>query len=258
MNKINNYFFYFNSYLSLIDHHCLDGRFLWMNHAYNSAGNLLWLSFEQLIKLLIIQNRIEKNEIETVVIKDKTKGKTNIKFNDLEYDFKTIHKILDSLFFHLEPQHKLDHLLKEFNENFSIDLVKHNDCLKKLKEYFNRRYVTNSGTSYDPKMINEIDEIFFKLRNNCSFLIPQSFIDEIIFRKKYNIQEPVPYFESVFYKNNFIEIRQYSDLIDKIPDGRIIAHNGIKFKEFPKEHYEYLVKKGYIIQLRWNYLKMKS
>lgn len=258
MKKINNYFFYFNSYLSLIDHHYLDGRFLWMNHAYSSAGNLLWLSFEQLIKLLIIQTKIEKDEIETIVIKDKTQGKVILKINKNESDFKVIHKILDSLFFNLEPQHKIDPLIRMLKENCGIDLNKHEICLRKIKEYFNRRYVTNSGTSFDPKMINEIDEIFFKLRNSCSQEIPQSFIDEIIFRRKFKIQEPIPYFESVFYKNNFIKIRHYRDLIDKIPDGRIIAHNGVKFKEFPKEANDYLVQKGYLIQNRWVYLKMKD
>ena len=107
-------------------------------------------------------------------------------------------------------------------------------------------------------MLDEIDRLFFYLRRFISNDIPQSFIDCIIFRRKYNIQEPIPFFGTLFLKNNYVVPRQYYDIIDRIPDGRVIAHNGIKFKEFPKEAYEYLFRKGYHIQLRWTYLRMKD
>lgn len=249
------YFHSLNSFLALLDQHYVEGRFLWLNHAFNGAGNLLWMSFEQMIKLLIVQAQIEKNLIgEVKLIGQKEK----LRFDTNESNLKLRAQILDSLFRKIESNHKLDSLLNKLKETTEIDVLSKYTSLAKVNEFFHRRYVVHAGTSIDPAMLNEIDEIFFYLRSFVSIEIPQSFIDEIIFRKRYHIQEPIPFFATLFHKNNFIAPRKYNDVLDKIPDGRVIAHNGIQFRDFPKEEYDSLVRKGYLIQLRWTYLKMKN
>ena len=244
--------------MSLVDNHYVEGRFLWLNQAFNGAGNLLWLAFEQLIKILIIQTEIEKKQFDEIYVRNDSGKKIKVKYDEKENDVRLRAKILDSLFYGIDSRHNLTTLLNNLKNTTGIDLSEYNKCLEKINEFFKRRYVVDSGTSINPAMLNEIDKLFFFLRSFISNYIPESLVDGIIFRKKYSIQEPVPFFGTLFLKNNSVAPRQYSDIIDKIPDGRIIAHNGIKFKEFPKEAYETLLKKGYLIHLRWTYLKMKS
>lgn len=252
MKTFKPYFFSLQSYLTLVDNHYVEGRFLWLNYAFNGAGNLLWLAFEQLIKILIIQSRIERNQIDEIKIKNDLGEKISVKFSNNEIDIKLRAKILDSLFYHIDSKHNLDTLLKEFHNSTDIDLSEFKNCLEKINEFFKRRYVVNNGTYINPAMLDEIDKLFFFLRSLILNYIPQSLIDEIIFRKKYSFKEPIPFFGTLFLKNNFVASRQYEDLIDRLPDGRIIAHNGIMFKEFPPEAYEMLQKKGYIIHSRYS------
>lgn len=258
MSTYKPYFFSLHSYLALADNHYVEGRFLWLNQAFNGAGNLLWLAFEQLIKILIIQNMIEKNSLHDIEIKGCSGKKIKVKYDQNENDLELMAKILDSLFFGIDSKHNLNSLLRSLKDDTGIDLTEYNKCLTKINEFFKRRYVVNSGTSINPVMLDEIDRLFFYLRCFISHDIPQSFIDEIIFKRKYTIQEPIPFFGTLFHKNNYVVPRQYNDIIDRIPDGRVVAHNGIKFKEFPKEAHEYLFRKGYPIQLRWTYLRMKD
>lgn len=252
MKTFKPYFFSLHSYLTLVDNHYVEGRFLWLNHVFNGAGNLLWLAFEQLIKILIIQSRMEQNQITEIKIKNESGNKINVKFSDNEMDIKLRAKILDALFYQIDSKHNLNTLFKEFHDTTDINLSQYKICLEKINEFFKRRYVVNNGTSINPKMLDEIDELFFSLRSLISNYIPQSLIDEILFRKKYSLKEPIPFFGTLFLKNNFVTSRQYEDLIDKLPDGRIIAHNGIKSKEFPPEAYRMLLKEGYLIHLRYS------
>jgi hypothetical protein len=68
----DNYYYYFclHAYLSRADHHYVEGRFLWANYAVDGSCILLWLAIEQLIKLNIIQERIEKKVLDGVEIKE--------------------------------------------------------------------------------------------------------------------------------------------------------------------------------------------
>lgn len=258
MRKFKPYHFSLHSYLSLSDNHYVEGRYLWISNAFSGASNLLWLSFEQIIKLLIVQSKINNNLIKEVSIKTLNGVKRKVIFDSDEKDVKVRFKVLDSLFFEIEPKHRLEILLKILDELTGIRINRFEKILIKLNEGFKRRYVVNEGFSYNPLNFDQIDEAYFFLRSFVSPDIPQSFIDEIIFRNRFKIREPIPFFETLFLNNNHIQSRQYLDIIDKIPDGKVIAHNGIKFKEFPIGSYEYLVKNGYLIQTRFTYLKMKS
>lgn len=44
-----------NGWLQVADNHYIQGRFLWRNYGFQGANILLWLSCEQMMKLLIIQ-----------------------------------------------------------------------------------------------------------------------------------------------------------------------------------------------------------
>ncbi|WP_026965815.1 hypothetical protein [Algoriphagus terrigena] len=192
------------------------------------------------------------------MFKDDSGAKRRVVIDEHERDVKLTFKVLDTLFFNIESKHNVRNLFIKLKDETNIEFSKFEDMLIKVNRGFKRRYVINESFSLNPVTLDEIDECFFFLRSFVSDKVPPSFIDELIFKKKYNIQEPVPFFDSLFLKNRHIHSRKYLDLIDKIPDGRIIAHNGLKFKEFPSGSYEYLIKKGYLIQNRFTYLKMKS
>lgn len=253
------YYFGLINYLAKADFHYVEGRFLWISHAFTGAGNLLWLSFEQLMKFLIVQAKIKKETIRDVEILDLFGKKSKVFFDINEKDLSIIRKVLDKLFFIIEPRHRLPNLITTFRTETEIELNNEfHECLQKINEYFKKRYVEadSRGYSINPLFLETIDKLYFFLRGFINPQIPQSLIDEMIFRKRFNIIEPIPYFETVFLNNKSIFPREYPDIFDKISDGRIVAHNGIKQKIFPSGSEMDLMKKGIIIQQRWAYLRI--
>lgn len=48
-----------NSWLQKSDQNYMEGRLLWLNWLVNGASNLLWLALEQIIKILLLQQKID-------------------------------------------------------------------------------------------------------------------------------------------------------------------------------------------------------
>lgn len=147
-----------NSWLQKADWNYILGRFLWFNMFIEGACNLLWLSCEQIIKVLLIQKNAKK-------------------FSQCS-NLKDVHLIID------KEGKKKGHSVAELVDSINIEypelkIVKYKSVLEKLQEYFYRRYVVNSSLSISLNKTDKVDELYFLLRNKIEPEVGLGVIDEI-------------------------------------------------------------------------------
>ncbi len=223
----DNYYYYFclNAYLSRADEHYIEGRFLWSNTAVDGACNLLWLAIEQLIKLNIIQARIENRTLNDVEINENG-NRITLVYDPQERDIRKIHKILDKTSYKINSRHQLDELLRILKDEVNIDLSPYYDTLDKVKEYYERRYYKDEGTSISLGQLESIDEIYFNLRGNLNVQFPRALIDEISFQKKFNTGHPLPYFIFAHKDNKHFKSRRHPIVNQMLPNGKVVKNDG--------------------------------
>jgi len=195
-----------NSWLRQADTFYLDGRLLWLQDGIDGSCVLLWLSLEQLLKLLIFQARFKEG---TLAAKP---GQTIFETMD-----KTGRKLSSQ-------NHQLKDLIKEFDIHFPGLLAKRDlPILEKVQEYFTRRYVVNSSTAIALKLIEDIDRLFFKLRDGVDAQVPLCFIDEIAFRRELGLghQYLEHYMQYAYVNNKFFKRRK------KYPTWRVQFMPGV-------------------------------
>lgn len=216
----DNYYYYFSlhAYLSRADQHYLEGRLLWANHAIDGACNLFWLAIEQMIKLIIIQKRIEKKSLNAVHNKE-DRSKKVLNYDPQEKDIRKIHKILDKTSYNLNSKHQLDELLKI--------LMSFQATLEKVKEYYERRYYKDEASSIRLTELDNIDEVYFFLRKNVNQNIPRSLIDEISYQRKFNTGHPLPHFILAYYQNKSFLSRRHPVVFQQLPNKKIIKNDGV-------------------------------
>jgi hypothetical protein len=223
----DNYYYYFclHAYLSRADDHYVEGRFLWANYAVDGACILLWLAIEQLIKLNIIQERIENKVLDGIEIKE-SGNKVTLGYDPQEKDVRKIHKILDKTSYKINSRHQLDKLLGILNDEVIIDLSMYEDTLGSVKEYYERRYYKDQGTSISLGQLESIDEVYFLLRGNLNEQFPRALIDEINFQKKFEIVHPLPFWIFAYRENKHFKSRKHPIVNQMLPDGRVIKNDG--------------------------------
>jgi hypothetical protein len=223
----DNYYYYFclHAYLSRADDHYVEGRFLWANYAVDGACILLWLAIEQLIKLNIIQERIENKVLDGIEIKE-SGNKVTLGYDPQEKDVRKIHKILDKTSYKINSRHQLNELLRILNDQVNIDLSIYYDTLRKVKEYYERRYYKDQGTSISLGQLESIDEVYFLLRGNLNEQFPRALIDEINFQKKFEIVHPLPFWIFAYRENKHFKSRKHPIVNQMLPDGRVIKNDG--------------------------------
>jgi hypothetical protein len=223
----DNYYYYFclHAYLSRADHHYVEGRFLWANYAVDGSCILLWLAIEQLIKLNIIQERIEKKVLDGVEIKE-SGNKVTLDYDPQEKDVRKINKILDKTSYKINSRHQLNELLRILNDQVNIDLSIYYDTLGKVKEYYERRYYKDEGTSISIGQLDSIDEVYFLLRGNLNEQFPRALIDEINFQKKFDLGHPLPFWIFAYRENKHFKSRKHPIVNQMLPDGRVIKNDG--------------------------------
>ncbi len=230
----DNYYYYFslNAFLSRADRHYVEARFLWMSClAVDGSCNLFWLGIEQIIKLNIIQQRLENKLLEDVIIKENGNRKL-YSYDPQETDIRKIYKILDRTYRKIDSKHRLDRLLQVLLEETEINLYKFEDTLKKVKEFYERRYYIDEGTSINGNIINDIDEIYFYLRGYLNESIPRSLIDEIALYNKFSVDQTMPHHFYACKDNKYFKSRKHPVVNTILPDGRIIINDGDKDKLF--------------------------
>lgn len=184
-----------NSWLQKSDHLYIDWRCLWYKMWINSACVLLWLSLEQMMKILIIQDKINKWEI-------------NLEEKNLD----EIHSIFDKEARKLskwQNHHCIDELLNNFNISYpAFDINQYKTNILKINEYFGRRYVKHSWTSISILLLYSIDELYFNLRDLIDHKVIQWTIDEIFIRKQMWFNQIIDVFNYAFYDNKYFRPRK--------------------------------------------------
>jgi hypothetical protein len=188
-----------NSWLQKSDQNYIEGRLLWLNCLVGGASNLLWLASEQIIKILLLQKNID----------DYSKAAPTID---------ELYKLLDKKGIALG--HKVHELIREINIEYpDINISKYESTLKKLQEYFYRRYVVNGGSSISMLMLDEIDEFYFLLRGKVESDIGLGTIDEIYIQRKHNWGHPLAAFAYAYLENKHFKTRKHREITFSAFDG---------------------------------------
>jgi hypothetical protein len=160
----------------------IDGRLLWFNVGIDGSTILLWLSLEQILKLLIFQSLLKKSLLTT------SDGQTA--FGTLEDKGKRLN-------------HGYATLVNTFDEEYPRLLTASNkEVLEKLHEFFNRRYASNTPTSIALNLIEPVDRLYFKLRDHVSSQLRLAYIDEIGFRLAIKFTHPLEQHMQYAYLGN--------------------------------------------------------
>ena len=118
-----------NAWLQKADGNYLEGRVLWLKLLLNGASNLLWLSIEQALKILILQDRI-------AIIDSTCK------------DLGAVHKALDEEAKSISKRHSRIEIVQQVENTYNgLDLTPYYNVMDKLEEYFFRRYVVDKNSS---------------------------------------------------------------------------------------------------------------
>ena len=149
-----------SSWLGRSDALYLDARVLWLQiSGMGGSFLLMWLSIEQMMKMIIMQERIKK------------KLHASKSSSDLE-------KELDG--WGLEFKHNLSKLLKELATYYpNLFTPAEIDLLKKMHRLFEGKYSSSTPIGIHISSLNTMDCIFFKLRDLTSEDLPMSQMDMI-------------------------------------------------------------------------------
>jgi hypothetical protein len=195
-----------NAWLQKADQNYMEGRFLWLNMFIDGACNLLWLSSEQIIKILLLQKDIDI-------------------LSNASSDLDNLHKKID--FEGKKLGHDVHKLIANVKSQYpDIDLTTYETMLIKLQEYFYRRYVVNTGSAISLNVLDEIDEFYFTVREKIDAEIGLGTIDEIFIQRKHNWGHPIPSYEYSYHKNKYFKTRPHTPINYMAPSGKIITENG--------------------------------
>lgn len=211
------------AYLTTADRHYLDSRILWHSNSHFGASMPLWLAIEQMIKLYIVQSRVENRSLGSVRFKDKGATVT-LTYNPTESNMEVAFSLLSRSFYNLSPKHKPEPLVQHMQG--LLDISSYRRHLEKVNELYERRYYVNKGTSIPKGTFQKMDELYFKLRNAVSNNIPRSLMDEIAYQKKFDTGHPLRNFIYAYYENPYFQAKEHPMVFQALPNGKIIANNG--------------------------------
>lgn len=199
-----------NSWLQTADENYISGRILWMQYLPVGGSNLLWLSCEQLIKILLLQNEI--NELSS-------------KSENLDelHEFRTKRaKKLGSNYGH--GVSSLVEELKKYYPDLNYDAF--TPMLEKLNEYFFRRYAKRGGSSISLLMLDVVDRFYFDARFKVHPDVGLGLIDEIVIQKKRGSRHPLPAFSFAYLNNPYFKSRKHMAITFATDDGETFTEDG--------------------------------
>lgn len=179
-----------NSFLSVADQNYAAGRGLWLSWMPVPAGNLLWLGFEQLAKLIILQRDW---------LAEASSGQP----------VDQLQRALDKRCRSIDSSHSLDPLLDGLRERGGVYLSEHRDSLEHLRTLFQRRYCRTGGLTTPLALLHDVDASYFAVRAQLDPSVQMALIDEIVFRKRIGAAQTLPAFESVHRKNKSFRGRKH-------------------------------------------------
>ena len=83
------------------------------------------------------------------------------------------------------------------------------EAIEKINEFFNRRYPANTSASINLLTLNNIDEVFFLLRDLIHKDVSMSTIDEIAMKKDNGLKQSNPLFNYAYKENQFFRARKH-------------------------------------------------
>jgi hypothetical protein len=212
------------AFLNTADRHYLDGRILWFSNSPFGAGMPLWLAAEQMIKLYIVQDHVEKKSLGSVSVRDGSGAKVTLTYSPTEVDMNVALQVVGKSFYDLSPKHSPDPLLTEMTS--LLDISAYKDALEKIHDLYERRYFVNTGFALPLDTVHKLDEVYFKVRNSLSKNIPRALMDEIAYQKKFDTGHPLSNFMYAYYKNPSFKAKEHPVVYQLLPDEKIIANNG--------------------------------
>lgn len=179
-----------NAWLQKSDQNYIAGRFLFKNMLIHGSANLLWLALEQVAKILLLQKKIEEYSGRSTNLED-------------------LYKILDDEGKKLNAGHSAEKLIRDIAAAYpDLDIYKYESSLQKVNEYFRRRYVVHGGSVFSLALLNDIDDLYFLLRDEVDPEIGIGTIDEIYAQRKNNLGHPLPAFEYAYFENKHFRTRR--------------------------------------------------
>lgn len=193
-----------NAWLQKADSNYIAGRLLWNQVLVVGASNLLWLSCEQLAKIVLLQAEIAAGCA----------------------DLDEIHGLVDRAGKRLG--HNVDQLVVALNKlHPEVGISNYRDVLEKLYEYFFRRYPVRDGSSISLEIISRADELYFRLRSLVLPEIGVGTIDEIYIQRKHGWPHPIPAFRFAYSGNASFAPRQHKLYRITGSDGQVYEECGI-------------------------------
>ncbi|NMM48290.1 hypothetical protein [Marinigracilibium pacificum] len=170
-----------NNWLSTADRNYIQGRYLWMRGGTVGGNNLLWLSIEQLMKILLLQKNKE------------LLNSSSESFEDI--DSKT-HKVA----FQYEKENMPDELINSLVKEYDFDLSHPHHMLKDMCEFYRHKYSSITPTTQSLLLHPEIDKVFFMLRDKIDPIVGVSLIDMLEMDKEKG--NSISEINSCVFKNN--------------------------------------------------------
>lgn len=195
-----------NAWLQKSDSNYISGRLLWLNALIDGSSNLLWLGCEQIIKILLLQKEIDNissecTDLDEMHVMCESKGKGY--------------------------GHKVDVLVGKLEIEYpEINLNPYKPALEKLHEYFFRRYVVRAGSSISLLLLDQVDELYFKLRRVVHPDVGLGTVDEIYIQKKHSWGHPLPAFAYAYLQNKAFGPRPHRQINMIGPDKQIYKEDG--------------------------------
>lgn len=195
-----------NAWLQKADVNYIEGRLLWLNWLVDGASNLLWLASEQMIKILLLQKEIDR-------------------YSNQASDLDTMHQVLEEE--GKDLGHNVHKLILAISRAYpDLDISRFESVLKKLQEYFYRRYVVRGGSSISLAMLQQVDEFYFLLREQVHPDVGLGTVDEVYIQRKHGWHHPLAAFEYAYLQNKSFKPRLHKEVQLRGPDGNLYRESG--------------------------------
>lgn len=179
-----------SAWLTRADENYMGGRFLSRAGSHLVGGNVCWLAFEQLAKILILQRRIYSMPLPESPPNKRSEDLTAI-FGLLDDEAKRIH-----------PHHEAEPLLREMAQEYpDLDLSLYKPTIAKLQQFFSMRYYKEGKHQFSRQEIDLIDAFYFLMRDRVVLDIGMGVIDTLLLLRL----NGKLYWRSVIHKDLFDE-----------------------------------------------------
>ena len=168
----------------------MGGRLLGRSGGHLVGGNLLWLAFEQLAKILILQDRIHD-----IPLPERAPEKRSQDLTDIFVILEEAKRI--------RPHHETAPILTELAVGYpDLDLAPYTSTVDKLQQFFSMRYYKDAGHTFSRQEIDVIDSLYFLLRDRVILDIGMGKVDTLLLRQRNGKLEPCSQFEADLFAQN--------------------------------------------------------